>query len=78
MTENWQPIDTAPKDGWIIACGGNSGDPALWKWNTHWLAKKPKPYWECCFIFMGVQWMRAHQPTHWMPLPAPPKQEASE
>jgi hypothetical protein len=73
----WQPIETAPKDGtrillyrpsyfdWARVIGGN--------WCDEKIAKKPRPYWthdrEC---LIGVLEARQHQPTHWMPLPPPP------
>ncbi len=70
----WQPIDTAPKDGtWIW--GVEPGEPLGWDvprqcamfWQQHSAMKK------------GGYWRKVEQdigpvtfPTHWMPLPAPP------
>ena len=71
----WLPIETAPKDGTKIlvfcprlgACG-----PATW--DTCQYAKKPRTFWthwgERIF---GTTRVRDDQPTHWMPLPAPPQ-----
>ena len=74
----WQPIETAPKDGskillfipsnvsrWHVSAG-------YWRDDAH--ARKASPFW-CAETshLMGITWMRSHQPTHWMPLPAPPK-----
>lgn len=61
MTE-WQPIETAPKDGtaiWVSAVG--VGEPV--RTVQHW-------YGEWVNIYNGdsIGW----EPTHWMPLPAPP------
>jgi len=68
----WQPIDTAPKDGteimlcrlhvkkkWICTIGNRVG--------RHWLSNDGgDPEWSSLISF---------KPTHWMPLPAPPKKE---
>ena len=63
----WQPIETAPKDRRILLsidcsvgfCGGN--------WDEDKYRKKPRPYWRADVEnWMGILWMRDHQPTHWM------------
>jgi len=69
--EEWQPIETAPKDGTSILA-----------WHTVWKCpvsvywrEKPKVYpVECKWLesTLTTAWPeRAF--THWMPLPAPPK-----
>jgi len=64
MTE-WQPIETAPKDGvYILAlCRANPLSPRRYE-----------------FARMGARgWIRQdgravpYEPTHWMPLPEPPQ-----
>lgn len=60
---DWQPIETAPRDRWILVWGPDSNvRDAAWcnvpgKF-TGWVEslKEPLPI----------------KPTHWMPLPAPP------
>jgi hypothetical protein len=73
----WQPIDTAPKDGTpILAYGpeycGNKNITAVLEWYAFtprigggmWNAVGASGY-ECeCDL---------QEPTHWMPLPEPPK-----
>jgi hypothetical protein len=54
----WQPIETAPKDGSfvIVRLGNSEVFSAQWTQNG-WHAAS------------DIGWVRA---THWMPLPAPP------
>ena len=71
----WQPIETAPRDGKVfIAYYPKQG----------WVLKSWGPYvWPCWFhkhVFgQGGSWVTGikddmfKQPTHWMPLPEPPK-----
>ncbi len=68
---NWQPIETAPKDGRriIVSCDGRVRT-AYWTDNGE--ARRPKPYWYYDSA-MGVKWVRNNPPTHWMPLPEPPQ-----
>jgi hypothetical protein len=64
---NWQPIETAPKDGTFIL-GYYADRPWLWdivQWDAGYLG--------------GAWWGGGHEndgplfpPTHWMPLPDPP------
>lgn len=63
----WQPIETAPKNGTVIlVCGGNAGFyypttlAALWD-NGEWLPDQ----WE--------QVDESLEPEYWMPLPEPPQ-----
>lgn len=65
MTE-WQPIETAPKDDHPILCyhphpgGGYRICTMLWH--------KPSSSWRA-----DVHSFIRFDPTHWMPLPEPPK-----
>ena len=82
----WQPIETAPKDGtaidlWIVgpqsevsfydpACRSRRGGRAV---DFAWLAKPPNsPNW---YPRGGLGYPLSPEvtPTHWMPLPEPPK-----
>jgi hypothetical protein len=73
MTE-WQPIETAPKDGQTILAfvrGFRSDMEIYWIGTICWDAlclgsPKPEPNW------MFMPW-DGGQPTHWMPLPEPPE-----
>jgi len=81
----WQPIETAPKDGTeVIACFSNN----------YGFQENPTTYgpWTCAFrngkwmaswgdraviyseSWAGTEYQEAEiDPTHWMPLPSPPK-----
>ena len=69
---NWQPIETAPKDGQTILLsdgqkvltGAWADEPGAWK-VCPFNHDCDEPYW-------GGGWTYAGGPTHWMPLPALP------
>jgi hypothetical protein len=64
----WQSIDTAPKDGSeFLGWNGVTHDP--WFWHADPRGKRP------CWArhFRGITDDRRQPPTHWMPLPEPPK-----
>ncbi|NDB68765.1 MAG: hypothetical protein EB015_12325 [Methylocystaceae bacterium] len=53
----WQPIETAPKDGEnVIVTDGDEVNVGWWEFYN------PEPEWGGYILF----------PTHWMPLPPPP------
>lgn len=56
----WRPIKTAPKDGTDLLLGFSNGDDVT------------------VGSFDGDEWFDQHsfwlKPTHWMPLPEPPKE----
>ncbi len=60
----WQPIETAPKDGSEIIGGDRGcGDIEFYRWNDEdkkWLSR-------------GDFYEPTNELTHWMPLPEPPK-----
>lgn len=74
----WQPIDTAPRveSGMILLFR-----PSAYQWgkiapgvfNPDKYAKRPRPYWEMRLKIGGIIESRRWEPTHWMPLPEPPK-----
>jgi hypothetical protein len=76
----WQPIETAPKDGKPVLIYGT-------RWRFDWQGDKDaaftavcewmKPYtlgepeWSICeTVYYSTECLA---PTHWMPLPAPPR-----
>lgn len=72
---SWQPIATAPKDGtrvdiWVPSSSGGYRVPnCSWDFH-HWLNGKPvgEKSWE-----QGSPDGPVANPSHWMPLPEPPK-----
>lgn len=74
----WQPIETAPKDGTKVLAGRFTGKPkadyegymAVDQWNT---PSKTRG-WSGWGRFNDQYWPA----THWMPLPAPPAQQSTE
>jgi hypothetical protein len=77
---NWQPIETAPKDGtWILVCGGRTNDDhkdrshAVAQW-THYLNGRTREEGNWQFAWYdGGYYGEYCDPTHWMELPEPPK-----
>lgn len=62
----WQPIETAPKDGTrILAIAPPDGHQIV-----AWGQSKRRANWRINFE-TGPAWWGA--PTHWIPLPAPPE-----
>lgn len=63
----WQPIETAPKDGTVVLvwgthnrCPGNPRHPYPARWSNGWWLAEGNA---------GIDYG-----THWMPLPEPPKE----
>jgi hypothetical protein len=62
---NWQPIETAPKDGRpLLVYDGQDITTAKWELDFDW--------WEICVPSDGYVDSNCISPTHWMPLPEPP------
>lgn len=83
MTGNkeWQPIETAPKDGTIIILCDNNGDVdvghyiRLTKTEGLWCVEGANP-WETCHdsSYFKSYLTKGFEPTHWQPLPEPPEE----
>ena len=73
----WQPIETAPKDGTAILVfpPSLSGVQAsIAKWDKDEYARRPKPYWKRLDAHGRAFISREKPPTHWMPTPPPPSE----
>lgn len=74
----WQPIETAPKDGTPVLLFEWRGDPweepeaniFVGEWDHHRDGELYKTQWVCT-EYEAFN----HNPTHWMPLPPPPKDD---
>jgi len=65
----WQPIETAPKTvREILLCLGPERSFTNQIWFGHW-----NPYYFCWVMRDGDTLIDDDAPTHWMPLPEPPK-----
>ena len=68
----WQPIETAPKDGTRILVYNGSIYVAAWEEATMTLKEK-KDWVYSCYSLNGWNYYEiVYEPTHWMPLPKPP------
>jgi hypothetical protein len=66
----WQPIETAPKDGTKIIAFHIWSRHIQMMTIAHW--GRPGAYNAPCWISQGGT-NHIDQPTHWMPLPEPPQ-----
>ncbi len=77
---DWQPIESAPKDGtWILACrpsddafyrmeqAGYAIVPEAIHWARHSFGSAGKPCWR------NDDGNKRPHHSHWMPLPSPPR-----
>jgi len=74
----WQPIETAKRDRRIpsLAYVPDEGDGSAWsrqiaEWDDDYYGLPTRPFWRY-LREQSEAYCRAHQPTHWMPLPDPP------
>lgn len=77
MSIEWQPIETAPKDGTRILVWALEGYGIAY-WGNGAYNRSTRSY-DLCWV-NGLRVLRKarcfRNVTHWMPLPNPPKQEA--
>jgi hypothetical protein len=73
MTE-WQPIETAPKDGTRILFLAYGDTVYLGQWSDHWGSFEP----EYSEVPMFNEPDDDRDVTHWMPLPLPPSKHDRE
>lgn len=79
MANNWQPIETAPKDGTVIDLWVNGRRRACCYWDAFDYDEPDdecdgwrQSYAECVPGLGGFELGENEKPTHWMPLPNPP------
>lgn len=77
LTE-WQPIETAPKDGTdILVYQTDVSEPSMTvcAFDEDW---SNDGWWTCCDGKNADIPLRGPEPTHWQPLPSPPKDTNNE
>jgi hypothetical protein len=68
----WQPIETAPKDGTaILVCSAWTMPDGLYR--VGWIADGFFDGGHWLFGWLDLDPEEYSPPTHWMPLPAPPE-----
>lgn len=70
VTMDWQPIETAPKDGTQILAYAEGSRGLNYFSVAEWATAKDYAPRSVADWF----WAYAIRPTHWMPLPAPPSE----
>ena len=75
LEQEWRPIETAPKDGTWVLLGSNGTDSSSGTWVTQgyfydegWRGETTDDG------APGYCVLHDSQPTHWLPLPTPPKE----
>jgi len=81
---NWQPIETAPKDGTPLllfcnptpALSGHMEPDEVFRsrMTTGYFDKHYHEWWLCVFWGYESEATLYEDPTHWMPLPEPPNE----
>lgn len=69
----WQPIKTAPRDGTPVLIWDNGVYRAHWSEEAHDYKFEDYPGWQIFDCEDGFYSVASKSPTHWMPLPEPPK-----
>lgn len=70
----WQPIETAPKDGsWILVYEPGADEPCVYvvQWGVPEWGGGPET-WVTIALGPNPDTYNAEEATHWMPLPPPP------
>lgn len=77
--QQWQPIETAPKDGTRILLCKQAGYGIAWAGLGYWFNREPCPHDPPCKPGAHLGWTDGldtySTPTHWMPLPDIPVSE---
>lgn len=81
--EDWRDISTAPLTGdrvlvWRPTMRGGKGHIGVAYWASDQYAKNSRPFWSSVEGYISKTENRAHPPTHWRPLPAPPTTPTTE
>ena len=67
----WQPIETAPKDGTKVLLWQAGNPSGEWPFMASWETSRSHPNGGIWAIYIEGQALR--DPTHWMPIQEPPE-----
>lgn len=72
---DWQPIETAPKDGTLLEGLRRHPNGTSFLGRVRWYVEPDPPplaFWRWVGTGEDMGWSLENPPTHWMPIPAPP------
>jgi hypothetical protein len=80
MSDDWQPIETAPKDGRqvLLFSPGSIPEVVVGKWETY-EGDPGEAWWAYAETALSDLFGEVDpEPSHWMPLPPPPANRPEE
>jgi hypothetical protein len=83
ITQGWRPISSAPKKAVevLVLVPTREGLPRAYRMVAHWASDTSgdeQPPFQGWFYWTGHGFAQTPmEPTHWMPLPAPPKENSN-
>lgn len=81
MSNEWQPIETAPINESVLVYVPNAehyGEPIYRAIKIYFEGRQSQPYWTSTAVHCGRDIAGDYQPSHWMPLPESPLLKPSE
>lgn len=81
LSGGWEKIETAPKDGTTILACVAPYEASTCRWvktpmeRSGWCCEYPEAF-EDEYAFEDYMAGSSYEPTHWMPLPPPPKEQS--
>ena len=72
LLAGWEPIETAPKDTWVLVVDADRQELAVWRSKKITERDGHPVYSDDVSGVSGYEWEVDITPTHWRPLPDPP------